>query len=80
MDFLRIAANSHRTHLEKSKYADIVALTSRDPLEDIAELQRFKIVIRREKVIKNELTQQNGGAQESEPRQRRKKYEVWDEI
>ncbi len=80
MDLLRIAANSHRTRLEKSKYPDIVAPTSRDPLEDIAELQRVIIVMKCEKVIKNELTGPNDGASESETRQRRKKHEVWGEI
>jgi len=42
--------------IEKGKYADLVAVSG-DPLADIAELQRVKLVMKGGKIIRNELTQ-----------------------
>jgi imidazolonepropionase-like amidohydrolase len=41
--------------IDKGKYADLVAVSG-DPLADITELQRVKVVIKGGKVVKNELT------------------------
>jgi imidazolonepropionase-like amidohydrolase len=41
--------------IDKGKYADLIAVSG-DPLADITELQRVKVVIKGGKVVKNELT------------------------
>jgi imidazolonepropionase-like amidohydrolase len=41
--------------IEKGKYADLIAVSG-DPLADITELQRVKLVIKGGRIIRNELT------------------------
>jgi imidazolonepropionase-like amidohydrolase len=41
--------------IEKGKYADLVAVSG-DPLADITELQRIKLVIKNGQIVKDELT------------------------
>jgi imidazolonepropionase-like amidohydrolase len=47
--------------IEKGKFADLIA-TSGDPMQDIAEMQRVKFVMKGGVVIKDELGASNEGA------------------